>query len=62
MVVNIVWEDVLFLLGQGLIEFEELEQHFKSIPPNVQQADIVPSEFETYFEALRSQWLNRLSL
>jgi hypothetical protein len=53
-------EDVLYLLEQGLIEFGELEKYFKSILPVVQQADIVPSEFEAYFETLRSQWEDRL--
>jgi hypothetical protein len=54
-------EDVMYLLEQGLIEFGELEKHFKSILPVVQQADIIPSEFRAYFETLRSQWINRLS-
>jgi hypothetical protein len=46
-------EDVEFLLRQKLVEWEELEVHFKSILPGVIIKDIDPKEFQQYFETLR---------
>lgn len=51
-------EDVEFLLGQRLIEWNELEAHFKSILPRAKKADIDPKEFETYFNTLK-KWMGR---
>ena len=48
-------EDVEFLLGQNLIEWGELEEHFKSILPRAKKADIDPKEFETYFNTLKKR-------
>ena len=49
-------EDVLFLLRQGLIEFEQLEQLFTSVLPRAAQADIVPQEYVAYFDELKRRW------
>ncbi len=49
-------EDVLFLLRQGLIGFEELQQHFETILPDAPQADIIPSEFRDYFGEIHRRW------
>ena len=46
-------EDVLFMLGEGLIEFTELERLFKQVLPRSAEADIIPQEFREYFEELR---------
>lgn len=46
-------EDVTFMLNKGLIEFGELERYFITILPDAPQADIIPSEFQTYFEEIR---------
>lgn len=46
-------EDVMFLLRESLIKFEELEVHFDSILPHASTADIVPTEFRSYFEEVR---------
>ncbi len=46
-------EDVMFMLHQNLIEFKALERHFHAILPNAPQADIIPSEFQDYFEEIR---------
>ena len=48
-------EDVEFLLRQRLIEWGELEEHFKSILPRAKKADIDPQEFETYFNTLKQR-------
>jgi hypothetical protein len=48
-------EDVEFLLRQNLIEWGELEQHFKSILPRAKNTEIDPKEFETYFNTLRKR-------
>ena len=49
-------EDVLFLLQEDLIDFEELEGHFHTILPEAPKADIVPSEFREYFEEIRRRF------
>ena len=38
---------------QRLIEFEELESHFKTILPDAPRADILPGEFRHHFEEIR---------
>ena len=49
-------EDVMFMLHQGFIEFEELERHFDSILPDASKADIIPGEFRDYFEEIRRRF------
>jgi hypothetical protein len=46
-------EDVLFMLGQRLIEFDELERLFNSILPDAPKADISRAEFSAYFNEVR---------
>ena len=46
-------EDVMFLLRERLIEFEELESLFNAILPDAAKADILPSEFRDHFEEIR---------
>ncbi len=48
-------EDVVFMLREHLIEFDELERLFEQILPKAPEADIVPQEFRAYFEELRRQ-------
>lgn len=48
-------EDVLFMLREQLIEFDELEHLFEQILPGAPKADIAPQEFRAYFEELRRQ-------
>ena len=48
-------EDVVFMLREHLIEFDELERLFEQILPEAPEADIVPQEFRAYFEELRRQ-------
>ena len=48
-------EDVIFMLRERLIEFAELERHFKAILPQAPQADIDPNEFRAYFAEVRRQ-------
>jgi hypothetical protein len=50
-------EDVVFLLRANLIDLTELQEHFLSVLPRAPQADIIPSEFQQYFQDL----LHRLS-
>jgi len=52
-------EDVIFMLDEGLIEFDELEHLFELILPKAPEADIVPQEFQSYFEELRRQVAKR---
>jgi hypothetical protein len=52
-------EDVLFMLGEGLIEFAELERLFEQILPRSAEADIIPQEFQEYFEELRRRFEGR---
>jgi len=46
-------EDVIFLWREGLIEFGELEHHFRAVLPRAAKAVIIPQEFEDYFEEVR---------
>jgi len=48
-------EDVVFMLREHLIEFDELERLFEQILPEAPKADIAPQEFRAYFEELRRQ-------
>jgi len=48
-------EDVVFMLREHLIEFDELERLFEQILPKAPEADIAPQEFRAYFEELRRQ-------
>jgi hypothetical protein len=45
-------EDVVFMLRQDLVAFDELERLFKEVLPQAPQADIIPSEFKDYFAQL----------
>ncbi|HYE68991.1 MAG TPA: DUF6036 family nucleotidyltransferase [Anaerovoracaceae bacterium] len=45
-------EDVVFLLRANLIDLNELQGHFQSVLPRAPQADIIPSEFQQYFQDL----------
>ncbi len=49
-------EDVMFMLQQGLIVFEELARHFQTILPHASEADIIPSEFKDYFEEIHRRF------
>jgi hypothetical protein len=46
-------EDVMFMLHQRLIEFEELKRYFHVVLPDAGKADIIPDEFRNYFEEVR---------
>jgi len=46
-------EDVLFMLREGLIEFDELERLFEQVLPQAPETDIIPEEFQTYFTQVR---------
>ena len=48
-------EDVEFLLKRGLIEFPELERHFRTILPQAGKTDIDPTEFQGYFNEIRKR-------
>lgn len=52
-------EDVMFLLHEELIEFEELERYFNAILPDAPKTDIIPSEFQDYFEEIRHRFGKR---
>ncbi len=45
-------DDVIFLVKSNLINLAELQKHFQSILPRAAQADIIPSEFQQYFQDL----------
>lgn len=46
-------EDVMFLLQAQLIEFPELDRLFQAVLPDARKADIIPSEFQAYFDEVR---------
>ena len=46
-------EDVIFMLREGLIEFDELERFFEQVLPRAREADIIPQEFRAYFSEVR---------
>jgi hypothetical protein len=52
-------EDVVFMLDEGVIEFDKLEDLFEQILPQAAEADIIPQEFRSYFEELRRQVVKR---
>jgi hypothetical protein len=52
-------EDVVFMLDEGVIEFDKLENLFEHILPKAAEADIVPQEFRSYFEELRRRVVKR---
>jgi hypothetical protein len=52
-------EDVLFLLKQKLISFENLEHFFHLILPETSKSDIDRNEFSKYFGELRNLWEGR---
>lgn len=45
-------DDVVFLVKSNLIDLPELQRHFQTILPRASQADIIPSEFQRYFQDL----------
>ncbi len=45
-------EDVIFLVKSNLIDLSELQKHFQAVLPRAVQADIIPSEFQQYFQDL----------
>ncbi len=45
-------EDVVFLVKSDLIDLGELQRHFQSVLPRAAQADIIPAEFQQYFQDL----------
>jgi hypothetical protein len=47
------FEDVEFMIHQGLIILNELEKYFTAILPDVHKTDITPSEFMAYFQELK---------
>jgi hypothetical protein len=46
------FEDVIFLVRSNLIEIDELQRHFQAVLPRAAQADIIPSEFQQFFQDL----------
>jgi len=45
-------EDVIFLVKSNLIDFAELQKHFRTVLPQAAKVDIIPSEFQQYFQDL----------
>lgn len=45
-------DDVIFLVKSNLIDLTELQRHFQAVLPRATQADIIPSEFQQYFQDL----------
>lgn len=45
-------DDVMFLIKSNLIDLAELQKHFQAVLPRTTQADIIPSEFQQYFQDL----------
>lgn len=45
-------DDVIFLVKANHIDLAELKKHFQSILPRAAQTDIIPSEFQQYFQDL----------
>jgi hypothetical protein len=52
-------EDVVFMLDEGVIKFDKLEDLFKQILPKAAEADIIPRDFRSYFEELRRRVVKR---
>jgi hypothetical protein len=49
-------DDVMFLLHEGIIEFEELGSHFHAVLPQAARADIIPDEFCDCFLEVQRMW------
>ena len=49
-------DDVMFLLGEKVNRFEELERHFEAVLPNAASADIIPDEFLDFFGEIRRRY------
>jgi hypothetical protein len=45
-------DDVIFLVKSNLIDLTELQKYFQAVLPQAAQADIIPSEFQQYFQDL----------
>ena len=45
----------MFMLREHLIEFDQLERLFEQVLPRAPQADIIPQEFQDYFEEIRAR-------
>jgi hypothetical protein len=45
-------EDVVFLIKENLIDLNELQKYFQVVLPRASQVDIIPSEFQQYFQDL----------
>ncbi len=45
-------DDVIFLLKSNLIDLSELQKHFQAVLPRAVQVDIIPNEFQQYFQDL----------
>jgi hypothetical protein len=45
-------EDVIFLVKSNLIDLSELQKYFRAVLPRAAQADIIPSEFQQYYQDL----------
>lgn len=54
-------EDVVFMWREELIEFDELERHFRAVLPRAVQADVIPQEFRDYFDEVRRRIADELS-
>ena len=51
----------MFLLEERLIEFSELERLFQAVLPDARNTDIVPSDFQAYFDEVRHRQLGLTS-
>ena len=54
-------EDVVFMWRERLVEFAELERHFRAVLPRAVQADIIPQEFRDYFDEVRRRISDEMS-
>ncbi len=45
-------DDVIFLIKSNLIDLTELQKHFQTVLPQASKVDIIPSEFQQYFQDL----------
>ena len=48
-------DDVVFMLNKGLIDMTELERMFRLILPNALKSDIIPGEFQAYFDKVKQR-------
>ena len=49
-------EDVMFMLRRGIIDFKALEGHFRAVLPDAPRADVIPAEFNRYFEEVKRRF------